>query len=56
MVGVYGRFTRLIFGWDLLQLDGLLEKGSTKVVHLMANRLRERTLIGYAAAGPAGPE
>jgi hypothetical protein len=36
-------------------LDGLLEKGATRVVHLMANRLRERTLIGYAAAAP-GPE
>ena len=31
------------------KLDGLLEVGRTTVVHLMANRLRERTLVGYAA-------
>lgn len=31
------------------KLDGLLEPGRTRVLHLMANRLRERTIVGYAA-------
>ena len=34
------------------QLEGLLEPGRTTLVHLMANRLRERTLIGYARQTP----
>ena len=29
-----------------MKLEGLLE--GMRVVHLMANRLRERTLVGYA--------
>jgi 23S rRNA U2552 (ribose-2'-O)-methylase RlmE/FtsJ len=31
------------------RLDSLLEPGRTRVLHLMANRLRERTIVGYAA-------
>ena len=40
------------------KLDGLLEQGRTTLVHLMANRIRERTLIGFAALPPpaADPE
>ena len=30
------------------RLDSLLEPGRTRVLHLMANRLRERTIVGYA--------
>ena len=40
---------------QVAQLDGLLQKGRTTLVHLMANRLRERTLIGYAASHGASP-
>ena len=31
------------------RLDTLLVPGRTRVLHLMANRLRERTIVGYAA-------
>jgi hypothetical protein len=32
-----------------LEADGLLQAGRTRVLHLMANRRRERTLVGFAA-------
>ena len=34
---------------QVAQLDGLLAPGETTVLHLMANRLSERTLVGYLA-------
>jgi 23S rRNA U2552 (ribose-2'-O)-methylase RlmE/FtsJ len=41
---------------EVAKLDGLLQTGRTTLVHLMANRIRERTLIGYAANGAEEPE
>ena len=42
---------------EVAKLDGMLQKGRTTLVHLMANRIRERTLIGYAALEqPVVPE
>ena len=41
---------------EVAKLDGLLQTGRTTLVHLMANRIRERTLIAFAAHAAEEPE